>query len=285
VPAAAEFKERAVVLAGAALLATTGRDRFYRLAQDRNGVFGRLASAWCQGHAGRVGANHAIYARDNDRERMTAIAQQFYSDDSLDGFGDVELPRPDARKPLLEQRRAMIVPLVEQAISNGPSSVIEIGTGNGDVIAHLANVHPQSRFVGVDLSVKNAASKHALSNLEFRKGYALDLLEAGLTADVVFASSTFCIFAPKELRAYLSALSPSRRLIISDPVTFGNVHTRDAQPRSRHMDLYMWWHNYFGYLTAAGWKIETFETRSYAYPHNPNAKFIVISAVNTRQSH
>lgn len=280
-----ELKERVVVLAGAALLAATGRDRFYHYAQDRNGIAGRLASAFCQGHAGRVGSNYAIYQRDKDRERMTDVARLYYSDDSLHGFGDSDLPRPDAKKPLLEQRRAMVVPLVERAIGNASTTVIEIGTGNGDVIAHLANVYPNVKFTGVDLSVKNAEAKHALPNLEFRKGYALDMLEAGLTADLVFANSTFCIFAPKELKAYLSALSPCRRLIISDPVTMGNVHTKDPQPRSRHMDLYMWWHNYYGYLTAAGWSIETFETRTYAYPHNPDAKFIVVSAINTRASH
>lgn len=272
-----ELRERVAVVAGAVLLAAVGRDRFYRLAQDRLGLLGRVAAAFCHGHAGRVGANYAIFRQDKDRERMTAVALQYYADDSLHGFGDTELPRPDARKPLLEQRRAMLVPLVEQAIGAGARSVLEIGTGNGDVIAHLATGHPGVQFIGVDLSVKNAQAKHALPNLEFRQGYALDLLCAGLSADVVFANSTFCIFAPKELQAYLAALR-CRRLVISDPVTMGNVHSRDPHPRSRHMDLYMWWHNYFGYLTAAGWNIETFETRTYAYPHNPNARFVMLSA-------
>lgn len=274
-----EAKERAAVLAGAILLSAIGRDRFYVLAQDRNGVFGRCASAFLQGHAGRLGANYSIMVREKDRDRMTEIAKAYYSDDSLHGFGDFNLPRPDAKKPIAEQRRAMVAPVVEAAIKDsGASSVIEIGTGNGDVIAYLARRNENVKFVGVDLSVTNAKKKHQQHNLDFISGYALDLLEQGLSADVVFATSTFCIFAPKELSAYLSAIK-AKRLIISDPVTFGNRHSRkDARPISRHMDLYMWWHNYYGYLVDAGWTVDLLDTVEYYYPHNPRAKFVMVSA-------
>jgi SAM-dependent methyltransferase len=280
-----ELKERAAVVLGAALLAVAGRDRFYRMAQERRGIAGRVASAFCQGHAGRVGQNYAIFRDERDKERITDIALRFYSDDSLHGFADADYSARADGKPLLQQQRGLIIPLVEHAIaSDRPRVALEIGCGNGDVLAHLAIAHPDIQFVGVDLSVAVAERKHHnVPNLSFRKGYALDLLREGLTADLVFASSTFCIFAPKELRAYLDALRPARRIIISDPVTFGNQHTRDPEPKSRHMDLYMWWHNYFGYLTATGWRIEKFDTVTYSYSHNPNARVLLLSAVRARE--
>jgi len=139
--------------------------------------------------------------------------------------------------------------------------------------------HPNIEFAGIDLSVVNAQQKHGnVSNLTFKKGYALDLLRDGLSADLVFASSTFCIFAPKEMQAYIDVLQSAKRIIISDPVTNGYSHSRDPVSKSRHMDLYMWWHNYFGYLMNANWTIEKMETVGYSYTHNSNAKVVLISA-------
>lgn len=277
-----ELKQRAIVLGGAALLAVIGRDRFYQLAQDKPGILGRLAAAFCSGHAGRLGQNYHIYAENKDLDRISSIALRYYSDDSLHGYGDAEFTRADG-KALVDQQRGLVIPLVAAAVERDrPKLVLEIGTGNGDVVAHLAALRPSAQFVGCDLSVTNAAAKHRLPNLSFVKGYALDLLREGRIApDAVFASSTFCVFTPKELQAYLDAMRGVRRLIVSDPVTFGNVHTRDARPRSRHMDQYMWWHNYFGYLAAAGFRIEHFETRRFVYSWNPHAQVILVDGSRT----
>ncbi|MGH7950195.1 MAG: class I SAM-dependent methyltransferase, partial [Candidatus Binataceae bacterium] len=251
---------------------------FYRLAQDRAGFSGRLASAFCQGHAGRVGQNYAILTEGRGSERITDIALRYYSDDNLHGFGNIEFARADG-KPLLEQQRGLVVPLVEKAIEEvRPAQVLEIGCANGDVLAHLASRHPKIAFVGVDLSVSNAERKHTFPNLRFVKGYALDLLRSGqIGGDVVFGNSTFCIFAPKELAAYMDALKDARQLVISDPVTWGNEHRAEPMPYSRHMDLYMWWHNYYGYVSAAGFTIDHFQTVNFAYSYNPGARVVLIS--------
>ena len=272
-----ELKQRVIVLAGAALLGVVGRDRFYQMAQDKPNVLGRLAAAFCSGHAGRLGQNYHIYAENKNVDRISAIALRYYGDDSLHGYGDAEFTRADG-KPLVDQQRGLVIPLVAAAVERDrPKLVLEIGTGNGDVVAHLAALYPAVQFVGCDLSVKNAAGKHRVPNLSFVKGYALDLLQdRTLSPDMVFASSTFCVFTPKELQAYLDAMRGVGRLIVSDPVNFGNVHTRDARPRSRHMDQYMWWHNYFGYLAAAGFRIEHFETRRFDYSWNQGAQVIPV---------
>jgi SAM-dependent methyltransferase len=272
-----ELKQRVIVLAGAALLGVVGRDRFYQMAQDKPNVLGRLAAAFCSGHAGRLGQNYHIYAENKNVDRISAIARRYYGDDSLHGYGDAEFTRADG-KALVDQQRGLVIPLVAAAVERDrPKLVLEIGTGNGDVIAHLAALHPAVQFVGCDLSVKNAAGKHRVPNLSFVKGYALDLLQdRTLSPDMVFASSTFCVFTPKELQAYLDAMRGIGRLIVSDPVNFGNVHTRDARPRSRHMDQYMWWHNYFGYFTAAGFRIEHHETRRFDYSWNRGARVVIV---------
>lgn len=275
-----ELKARAAVALGAGMLVILGRDRFYRVAQERRGIAGKIAAAFCEGHAGRVGANYATFRAERGKDRITDIALRYYSDDSLAGYGDETFSKTDG-KPLLEQQRGLIIPLVERAIVNDrPRTVLEIGTGNGDVLAYLSEKYPDIEFVGVDLSVVNAERKHGSknTNMRFVKGYALDLFRAGeLRGDLVFGSSTFCAFAPRELEAYLNAIPDTRRIIISDPVTFGNKHTPESAPRSRHMDSYMWWHNYFGYLTAAGFNIDHFETVRFSYSWNPDAQVVLIS--------
>jgi hypothetical protein len=47
---------------------------------------------------------------------------------------------------------------------------------------------------------------------------------------------------------------------------------------SRHMDLYTWWHNYFGYLTTTGRTVDYFETVDFVYSWNRKAKVVLISA-------
>ncbi len=277
-----EIKARTAVVLGAAMLAVVGRDEFYRIAQRRRGLTGRIAFAFCQGHAGRVGHNFAIFKAERDKDTITDIARSLYSDDNLYGFGESDYGSRADGKGLLEQQRGLIIPLVEQAIAaDQPKRVIEIGTGNGDVIAHLAIANPDIEFIGIDLSVTNAARKHRdVANLKFQKGYALDFLRGGLKGDLILATSTFCSFAPKELAAYFSEMKTQRikRIVISDPVTFGFSHSRDPEPTSMHMDFYMWWHNYYGYLSDLGYRIETHDTVSYHYSYNPDAKVVLVSA-------
>jgi hypothetical protein len=159
-----------------------------------------------------------------------------------------------------------------------PKSVLELGTANGDILAYLANRHPNIKFIGIDLSIVNAIGKHSAPNLQFVKGYALDLINEGkISGDIVFGSSTFCVFTPLELEAYFSKMNNTKAIIISEPVTFGNVHTNNKAPISRHMDLYMWWHNYYGYLLKYHFIIDTYQTILFSYSHNPNCRVVLIS--------
>ena len=270
---------RIVVVFGGLLLAIVGRNKFYRLAQDRSGFIGRIASAFCQGHAGRVCQNYDIYMKNINKDRISDVSLKYYSDDTLHGFADESYELRGDGQPLLEQQRALILPLVENQIDRiKPKTVLEIGVGNGDIIAYLAGKYTNIEFVGVDLSVVNALKKHQAPNLRFVQGYALDLLRQGsLNADIVFGSSTFCVFTPLELEAYLSALSDIKAIAISEPVTFGNKHTDNDEVASRHMDLYMWWHNYLGYLKKHSFTVDVYKTVPFSLSHSPNCEVILIS--------
>ena len=181
----------------------------------------------------------------------------------------------------------MILPLVEKSLNEvsrvkREPKVFEIGAGNGDVIAYLARKYPRTGFVGVDLSVRNAESKHQLPNLRFLKGYALELLENGaIVGDILFSSSTFSIFTPKEVVNYLVHIKKNgfTRIVISDPITFGMRHTNDDSQESLNMDLYMWWHNYAGYLRKHGYEVRDFAIARFSYSWNPEARVILIRGV------
>jgi precorrin-6B methylase 2 len=267
-----ELKNRVGILAGALLLISIGRDRFYRLAQEPTGLLPKVASFFCQGHVARLVNNYQVMQEGKQSEGISSIAKKYYSDDSLHGYGDPEFARGEG-KPLEQQQRALILPLVDRAIeqvipSSGKATVVEIGTANGDVSAHLARAHSDTTFIGVDFSVRNAETKHRLENLQFVEGYALDLLKGNkLTGDIVFSSSSFCVFTPKELEAYLANVRKAgfRQIVLSDPVVCGFKHVNDDRAISRHMDLYMWWHNYAGYLRHEGYEIIELKTTLFSY--------------------
>ena len=277
-----ELKNRIIVIVGAVLLALVGRNVFYMMAQDKRGIIGKFANAFCSGHAGRVGENFSYYKEGIDKERITDSSRKFYSDDSLSGYGDVDYGKHGDGKPLLEQQRGLIIPLVIDAIEKDkPSRILEIGTGNGDVLVYLASKFPDIEFTGIDLSVANARERYGNgANYKFVKGYALDELQSKkVGGELVFGTSIFMALAPKELVATLNAMHDARRIIISDPVTFGNKHSNELAPKSRHMDLYMWWHNYYGYLISMGFTVEVCKEVGYVYSHNPNCKVVLISAI------
>ena len=207
---------------------------------------------------------------DINSERRSLASLEIYKGDSLAGWADTDRAHGDGHLPLLQQMRSVAVPWVVEAIErNGAKekTIVEIGTGNGDLIAYLADRYPQHHFVGVDLSVKTA--QHLYSgkpNLEFKDGYALEMLENGsLEGGIVFASSTFVVFPPKELDSYLQALRRSgySDIILVDPLTRRFTVNSSGPAFSKHMARGMWGHNYTGYFEKYGFKVSHFEVVNY----------------------
>ncbi|MEE9250885.1 MAG: class I SAM-dependent methyltransferase [Alphaproteobacteria bacterium] len=209
-----ELWGRFCIIVGTATLVLIGRDRFYLFAQRPTGLMPAICRRFvCHPYVRKVVTDFIEIEDDIAVEERSSASLAIYADHSLAGYADEQMKHGDSHNPLLDQMRSIIVPHVEEAIreaGNTPTTIVEIGTGNGDVIAYLAEKYSQHNYIGVDLSVKVATEKYQLPNLSFVDGYALDLLRRGaVVGDIVFATSTFVVFPPKELENYVDTLSVS----------------------------------------------------------------------------
>jgi ubiquinone/menaquinone biosynthesis C-methylase UbiE len=99
-----------------------------------------------------------------------------------------EVMAEDSGQSVLSSLESHILPLVPgltERLARG-SRVLDVGCGRGRIMNRLAELYPQSRFVGMDLSrdailvARAEASKKGLSNIEFA---AVDLSNFNETAD------------------------------------------------------------------------------------------------------
>ncbi len=257
-----------------------GSQAFYKLAQ-RQGGFGRTAAvAVLEGPLGQMARDYGRLQESIGQDRISPAAIEQYSDDSLAGYADETLEK--GGKDLSRQQRGLILPLLERAVAElgSGASVVEIGTGNGDIIAHLAGQHGELEFTGVDLSVATAERKHGgRANLDFKKGYALELLEGGdLRSDLVFSSSTWVVFTPRELQAYLRALAAAGvgQVVLNEPTWAGHEQTDDSDTSSWHLEGAVWHHNYAGYLREAGYEVADFDFQPYRHPVSERPDIFVL---------
>ena len=192
--------------------------------------------------------------------------------DSLKSYG--KLIYEDGGETFEEQQRGLILRFLKPFLDENSTSlnICEIGADNGDVIAHLAKTYPSKTCAGIDFSVDSARILHGdVKNLEFFEGYALEMFQNGtVKPDVVYGSSTFMFFTPKELQAYLKTLRDGgcKNIFISEPVWGGYKPSEKLGTYSRHMEDIVWFHNYFGYMKDAGYNIEKYEGFDYKHPHS-----------------
>jgi precorrin-6B methylase 2 len=247
-----------------------GHQRFYATAQGTS-LLARAAQALLTAPPAALVVDFHNLQESLGRDRISPMAAVDYSDDSLAGYADEQFGKGGGE--LAEQQRALALPMIERVAATLPAgaTLIEIGTGNGDVCAHLAERFPALQVVGVDLSTVVAGRKHDLPNLRFVEGYALDLLEAGeLDGELVFAASTFVVFTPLELARYCRALARhARRVILNEPTWGEHPASSDGPALSRHLELAIWHHNYAGYLTDAGFEILQWSCEPYQPPGSP----------------
>ena len=266
-----------------------GTQRFYAMTQSKkNSFLSGCAIALLESPLFDTMKEYEYMKKTRDSKLSEETIKQ-YSDDSLCGYGDTDYTK--GGDTLREQQRGLILPALEQAIrdqsarhQNCSLDITEIGTGNGDVIANLAKRYPAHKFTGVDFSVKNAIKKYGdIANLKFVSGYALDLLESGkLSGDIIYSSSTFCLFTPKELPLYISALRNSfQRVVINEPSWGIARQQNDHESLSMHLDSGMWFHNYCGYFSNGGWKINVFKCFDYKHHRSkrPDIKICIIDAI------
>lgn len=255
---------------------------FYKTAQaNKNGLTRTLAINFFESPLCVLARDYYILKANAGRDRISTGAMEEYSDENLLGYGDVYYDK--GGHTLETQQRGLMLPLLEKSLRDNKEklkTVMEIGCGNGDVIARLARLYPFNDFLGVDFFVRNAQLKHGhTKNLSFMKGYALEQLEKNqLQADVVYGSSTFCVFTPKELVRYLQAIRKSNitEIILSDPVWYGYVQEKNTQAVSKHIGRSVWFHNYAGYFSQAGYETVDFDFFPYKHPKSVRPDIFII---------
>jgi|GEM_PF-3441992 len=248
-----------------------GQIEFFGIIQDDNTLLKKMAVAMLELlRGGHLYKEYRFIEENKDRERCPGGINS-YSDDSIGGYAD-HVDRVHGTVPLGKQQRGQILPMLEKVISEegGNKTIVEIGTANGDVLAYLAEKLPANKYIGVDFSVKIAQDKHKhIKNLKFIKGYALELLENNLLkGDIIFSSSTFVVFLPKELKAYLLLFKQKgfSQIVLNEPLWGGYQQQDNSVIVSKYLENYCWYHNYCGYLREAGYSIKDLSYFHYKHP-------------------
>jgi hypothetical protein len=215
--------------------------------------------------------------RNEPRDRPTDLAIAQYCNDDASGYGATHFALGGA--DIHTQQRGILLPLLENALStrNDADTIVEIGTGNGDVIAYLAEKFPALQFVGLDFSVTNASKKHGhIANLRFESGYALDALPR-LSPAVAFASSTTVVMPGPELNRYISTLAAigCATVILNEPSWFGISAQPLYERRTVHLEGAVWFHDYRAYLNNNGYHVTSFATNHYKSPGSNRPDVVV----------
>lgn len=161
--------------------------------------------------------------------------------------------------PLENQQRGRILPFLINIINdfhkenNRWPTVIEIGHGNGDVLAFLSDKFKDVQFLGLDFKIKSAEELHGgKANLKFSNGYPLDVLEAcQQNFDIAFMSSCSIKFFPGELKNYIKQFKLLRikHILLSEPTWYGyHRHIGRDGVSSMYMNSDNWFHNYPQYF-------------------------------------
>lgn len=237
-------------------------------------LMGDIAVAFLESPPAKL-ANDYSYQRDHRNiNRLSPHIAALYSDDTLQGYGDEVFSK--GGDDLSSQQRGKILPLLREKLtesSNIQLTVVELGIGNGDVIASLASEFPQHNFIGVDFSIATALKKHGqISNLQFKNGYVIDLLEKSqLKGDVLYASSTLTLMLPKELAEFVKLLRQAgfSEIVSSEPTWGPYSQENSSSQDSYYMDDGCWFHNYCGYFANAGFHTDRFSFFKYKHPMSP----------------
>ncbi len=229
-----------------------GSGKFYIKAQDNKLLNNFLKSKIL----GQLFKNFRYLEKNIDKE-ISENSIIYKNDPSLRKYGDSDCGQTEDVN-IEKQQRGLVVPIIRDIFKkNEIQTVVEIGTGNGDVVAHLAKEYNEKKFIGIDFNTGTAKKKHDLKNLNFISDYALDyfLKFKDTKIDLVFASSTFIFFLPKEMEKYLKAFSEKCKfVIISDP-TWNGVHKKKLIKNTYHLEEGVFFHNHKYYFETFNFNI------------------------------
>ena len=105
--------------------------------------------------------------------------------------------------------------------------------------------------------------------MKFSKGYALELLESkALQPDVIFTSSTSCLFNPKEFDIYLRLFKENAvsHIMINEPMWGDFEFSKSSDVKSYHLEGALWKHNYESYFREHRYIEKQTETKPFKHP-------------------
>ncbi len=246
-----------------------GFRKFYRIAQqDEPSITRTLVLNFLNSPLSVVFNNYRFLKDNINKERLTETIIQQYGDYEVGGYANIG----DSLESIIpeSQQRELLLPVLSNALREiKRGTVVEIGTANGDMLGRFTRNRTTINFIGVDFNTRKARKRWGFQpNMRFISGYALDMLLAGhLIGDILFASSCFCLFAPKELARYIAAIDKAgfKQIVLNEPTWGGYKSENNEVVVSKHVEHSLWHHNYCGYLRAGGYQIEEFRF----FPYHP----------------
>jgi len=171
----------------------------------------------------------------------------------------------------------LVIPLIDSVIVKYPEvkRIVNVGCNYGILDYKLALKYPNYYFIGVDLmhgGIDANKKKFKSQNLEYRQGYALDMLKKNqLSGDLLFHCSTLTKMYPLELKSYFLSARKSgfRFIILNEPVwrfqkdAFYNF---DKETDSQPIDGFNFIHNYPRMLIDCGYDILHFNVFYFNHP-------------------
>jgi len=241
---------------------------FYRDAQEKLGIRGRIANGFLTLPTLRqMFQNIAIFERDYYSPRLSPEIIRQYSSSSLRGYGDKHYAKGGGS--IHEQQRGLILPFMAQYLGAiGQKHIVEIGTGNGDVLNYVYTTYPQHRFTGIDFNLQNAIDSYPVG-IEWIEGYALDELTS-INPELIFCSSTMVLFTPGELNSYLRLLRSLRctDIFISEPMWGPSYRLNNQRIESFHLEEAVWLHNFPAYFLSNNFSLVSKQIFHYTHPRS-----------------
>lgn len=206
------------------------------------------------------------FLNENKKKLFSDHVLLYKKSKNLLGYADYNFGENES-KDILKQQRGLIIKTVNEYIDeNKINTVFEIGTGNGDVINYLAEKSRSTKFFGLDFNVETANKKHSQENLDFVECYALEYLDK-ITAhnNILFASSTFIFFTPKEIEKYFKIFKKKIKYLILYEPSWSDVYKIKNKNSYYHLENSVFFHNY-NYLSKKH-NFEIIENSFFSYEH------------------
>ena len=217
------------------------------------------------------------YLEENIDKEFSENSMIYKNDPSLRKYGDNDCGQSEDVN-IEKQQRGLVIQIIREVFKkNNIKTIVEIGTGNGDVVAHLAKQYSEKKFIGIDFNTETAKKKYNLKNLDFISDYALDyfLNLKDTKIDLVFASSTFIFFLPKEIEKYLKEFSKKCKfVVISDP-TWNGVHKKRLIKNTYHLEEGVFFHNHKYYFESFKFHILSNNFTHYKHETSPRPDIFI----------